>query len=382
MSATNVLDKLLDGVEVEWKTIDEVFNIAAGGDKPKAVSEVETEEFGVPILSNGIDKKSLYGWTDKAKINQPSLTVSARGTIGWTSYRDRPFFPIVRLLVLTPKSEINLKYAYYFMKTIENAYNVPSAGIPQLTKPMIKDTQFPIPCANDLEKSLDIQTEIVRILDTFTELKTELTTELRFRKKQFNYYCDQFLMVEKDEMEWKTLGDVAEINTGQKPPEVLDGATAFDYINAGTTRSGYAENPNCDGDTVITPSRGQGGIGFVGYQKEPFWLGPLCYKLRSIDESALINKYLFYFLQSNNELLLGLKKEGGVPAVNKSDLTGVAIPIPKINRQKRVVDILDTFDTITYSTSAGLPREIELRTKQYEYYRDLLLDFPKPKLQS
>lgn len=87
-----------------WKTLGEVFNIFAGGDVPKdAFSEVETEEFCIPILSNGIGSKALYGWTNVAKINQPSLTISARGTIGWASFQNKPFFPIVRLLVLTPK---------------------------------------------------------------------------------------------------------------------------------------------------------------------------------------------------------------------------------------------------------------------------------------
>ena len=200
MSESTFLETLLDGTEVEWKPLGEVFHIAAGGDKPKeAISDVETEVFRIPILSNGIEDKSLYGWTNRAKINQPSLTVSARGTIGWTSYRDRPFFPIIRLLVLTPKLGINLKYAYYFMKTIERGYKIPEAGIPQLTKPMIKGVQFPIPCPENPEKSLAIQAEIVRILDTFTELTTELTTELAARKKQYNYYRDLLLNFPKSE---------------------------------------------------------------------------------------------------------------------------------------------------------------------------------------
>lgn len=139
-------DQLLtfsDG-NVEWKPLGSVFDILAGGDVPKeSFSETETEDFHVPILSNGIGEKSLYGWTEIPKISKPSLTVSARGTIGWTSYRDQPFFPIVRLIVLTPKTNINLKYAYYFMKTIENDYKVPPAGIPQLTKPMIENVKIP-----------------------------------------------------------------------------------------------------------------------------------------------------------------------------------------------------------------------------------------------
>lgn len=155
MSQLNFLEKLLEGTSVEWKTLESVFDILADGDVPKeSLSETETETFNIPILSNGIGDKSLYGWTDKAKIVNPSLTISARGTIGWTSYRDKPFFPIVRLIVLTPKIEINLKYAYYFMKTIENSYKVSEAGIPQLTKPMIKNIQIPIP-------PLPVQVEIV-----------------------------------------------------------------------------------------------------------------------------------------------------------------------------------------------------------------------------
>lgn len=115
-----ILPDAMDGIRIEWKTLDDVFDIAAGGDAPPkdALSEFETEKFSIPVLSNGIGNKSLYGWTDRAKIEKPSLTISARGTIGWTSYRNRPFFPIVRLLVLTPKIKLNLKYAYYFMKTV------------------------------------------------------------------------------------------------------------------------------------------------------------------------------------------------------------------------------------------------------------------------
>ncbi|MGA6668612.1 restriction endonuclease subunit S, partial [Escherichia coli] len=90
------------------------------------------------------------------------------------------------------------------------------------------------------------------------------------------------------------------------------------------------------------------------------------------------NKFLFYTLQSRNRNLLSLKKEGGVPAVNKIDLAKLIIPLPSLDEQKRIVSILDKFDTLTNSITEGLPREIELRQKQYEYYRDLLFSFPKP----
>jgi type I restriction enzyme, S subunit len=197
-------DQLLsfeDG-EVEWKTLEDIFDIFAGGDAPKeALSHVQTEEFSIPILSNGIGDKSLYGWTDKAKIEKPSLTISARGTIGWTSYRDVPFFPIVRLLVLTPKTKVSLKYAYYFMKTIEKDYKVPESGIPQLTKPMLKDIKIPLPCPGHPENSLAEQSRIVSILDKFDALTNSLTEglprEIELRQKQYEYYRDLLLSFPK-----------------------------------------------------------------------------------------------------------------------------------------------------------------------------------------
>lgn len=185
-------DKLLTfGDEVEWKPLGDVFKIVAGGDVPKnALSNTKTEEYFIPILSNGIDEKSLYGWTNIAKINEPSLTISARGTIGWTSYREEPFYPIVRLLVLTPKVSLNLKFAYYFMKSIENNYNVNKSGIPQLTKPMLEKIKIPLP-------PIEEQKRIAAILDKFHTLTSSLSEglpkEIELRQKQYEYYRDLLL---------------------------------------------------------------------------------------------------------------------------------------------------------------------------------------------
>lgn len=173
------------------------------------------------------------------------------------------------------------------------------------------------------------------------------------------------------EVDWMAMGKVVDINTGQKPSVVSGTPTNFDYINAGTTRSGYCGSSNCSGDTVTTPSRGQGGIGYVGYQPNSFWLGPLCYKLESIDKSILTNKFLFYFLQSENHLILSLKKEGGVPAVNKSDLANLLIPIPPLSVQREIVRILDKFTEL----ATELTTELAARKRQYSYYRESLLSF-------
>ena len=100
-----------------------------------------------------------------------------------------------------------------------------------------------------------------------------------------------------DGVEYKRLGDVTIIKTGSKPKSISVEPQMYEYINAGTSNSGYVTSYNCDGDTITTPSRGQGGIGYIGYQRNKFWLGPLCYQIRSKIDSVL-TRYLFFALEN------------------------------------------------------------------------------------
>jgi type I restriction enzyme S subunit len=401
------LEDLLEGVTVERKTLKEVFDISAGGDKPKnAISKIKTDEFCIPILSNGIDKRALYGWTNKAKIDNPSLTISARGTIGWTSIRETPFYPIIRLIVLTPKIELNIKFAYYFMKSIEKNHKVPPAGIPQLTKPMIKDVLIPIPCPNNLEQSLKIQKEIVRILDSFTELTaeltTELTTELTARKKQYSYYREQLLTFDESEVEHLAMGDenVGEFIRGgglQKKDFTNSGVGCIHYgqiythygIYTNKTKSFVSEEFAKKarmakyGDLVIaTTSENDEDL-----CKAVAWLGneeiavssDACYYRHNLNP-----KYVAYFFQTEQfhkqkrSFITGAK----VRRVNASNLEKIKISVPSPDEQERIVKILDKFNVLTTALSEALPKEIELRKKQYEYYREKLLTFPKENIEA
>ncbi|HBH7746213.1 TPA: restriction endonuclease subunit S [Escherichia coli] len=379
MSEMSYLEKLLDGVEVEWLPLGEVSALRRGRVMSKGYL---TENFGpYPVYSSQTANNGKIGSINTFDFDGEYISWTTDGANAGTVFYRTGKFSITNVCgLITLKSKYSLIYKFlFYWLTIEAKKHVYSGmGNPKLMSHQVENIPVPIPCPDNPEKSLAIQSEIVRILDKFTELTAELTAELSMRKKQYNYYRDQLLSFKEGEVKWKTLGEITEINTGQKPSEILDKAATFDYINAGTSRSGYTTMSNCDGDTVTTPSRGQGGIGFVGYQKTPFWLGPLCYKIKSLNNEILINKFLFYTLQSRNRILLSLKKEGGVPAVNKIDLAKLIIPLPSLDEQKRIVSLLDKFDTLTNSITEGLPREIELRQKQYEYYRDLLFSFPKP----
>ncbi|WP_071025956.1 restriction endonuclease subunit S [Peptoniphilus raoultii] len=171
--------------------LEELCNISAGGDVPKNNFTLEkNDSYNIPIISNGIGENAFYGYTNEAKITGPAVTISARGTIGNAEYRDYSFYPIIRLISLTPKNnnECNPKYLYYFMK--KRKYNLPPSGIQQLTIPMIKKIEIKLP-------SFDLQVKIVEILDKFEEFVNEieglLPQEIEQRQKQYEYYCERLL---------------------------------------------------------------------------------------------------------------------------------------------------------------------------------------------
>ena len=171
--------------------MEQICEIIAGGDVPKLnMSQKKEDIYNVPIISNSIGERSIYGWTNIEKINRPSITISARGTIGWANLIFEPFYPIVRLLVLTPKIKVNIKYLYYLMKNKENSYILPKTGIPQLTKPMIKNITLSIP-------PLHVQQHVVSILDKFdtlvNDIKEGLPKEIEQRQQQYEYWREQLL---------------------------------------------------------------------------------------------------------------------------------------------------------------------------------------------
>ena len=144
--------------------------IFAGGDAPKNnMSQAPNERHSIPIFSNGEENEGLYGYTDKARVTQPSITVSARGTIGYTAIRNTPFVPIVRLITLTPNPElIDINYLYYAVRNYK--FDGSGTSIPQLTVPSIKKYSFPLPTKEE-------QKRIALLLDNLCEL-------IEKRKKQ------------------------------------------------------------------------------------------------------------------------------------------------------------------------------------------------------
>ncbi|MFK8738862.1 restriction endonuclease subunit S [Escherichia coli] len=289
---------------------------------------------------------------------------------------------------------VDTKFLYYFMSSSFKQYiltkSVGATAI-SIRKPMLEGFKVPIPSPDNPEKSLAIQSEIVRILDKFTALTAELTAELNMRKKQYNYYRDQLLSFDEEqekpiyleklldgvEVEWLPLSDLARIRNGKDHKSLSEGEFPV-YGSGGIMR--YVDTYAYNKPSVLIPRKGS--LGNLFFIDVPFWTVDTIF-YTEIDEAQIRPKYLYYFLSTVG--LGEMNQAGGVPSQTQSVLNKLKIPIPcpdnpekSLAIQSEIVRILDKFDTLTNSITEGLPREIELRQKQYEYYRDLLFSFPKP----
>src|SRR5574344_2080821 len=292
---------------VEYKEIGEIFTVKNGytpsKNKPEFWDDGDIPWFRLEdIRNNGkILNESIQHITEKAVkgnlFKKNSLMVATTATIGIHALIEVDFLCNQQLTCVTIKDEyenyLNIKFYYYYFDLVDKeciriANN--GGGMPIVSLEKMKKIKVPVP-------PLDVQYEIVRILDKFSLLSSELSNELIARQRQYDFY--KYKLLSNDSIEHK-LGEVANIKTGVKPKDILDKGD-YEYINAGTTNSGYVNETNFNGDVVTTPSRGQGGIGYVGYQNKDFWLGPLCYAIWSKDETVLINKYLYYELSRSEE---------------------------------------------------------------------------------
>ncbi|MBF7069506.1 restriction endonuclease subunit S [Campylobacter volucris] len=160
----------------EWKSLEEISeNISAGGDKPKNCTESKTAKNQIPVYANGVNNNGLVGYTDKATIIKPSLTISARGTIGFVCIRKEPYYPIVRLISAIPNEKIlHLEYLYFCL--IFFIAKGSGSSIPQLTIPVFKNLQIPIP-------PLQEQEQIASYLDELSlnikDLKQNYQTQIK-----------------------------------------------------------------------------------------------------------------------------------------------------------------------------------------------------------
>ncbi|MDE5885691.1 MAG: restriction endonuclease subunit S [Oscillospiraceae bacterium] len=287
---------------------------------------------------------------------------------------------------IATSSDINIldnKYLYYVLENrleeISNFYRGSGIKHPNMSK--VLDLIIPLP-------PIEVQREIVRILDSFTKYTVLLKKELVLRKKQYAYYRDMLLDF-GDDVEWKTLGEIGKVSMckrimkhqtnsesgvpffkigtfGKKP----DSYISFKLFNEYKQKYSYPKK----GDILISAS---GTIGrTVIFDGNPAYFQDSNIVWIDNNEKIVLNKYLYYFYMTNPWKI----SEGGTIArLYNDNLEKTEIPIPPIEKQKKIVKILDKFNLLCNDLTNGLPAEINARQKQYEYYRDKLFTFKELK---
>ena len=155
-----------------FSALGDVANLSAGGDRPTVFSDFQTENCPVPIFSNGIEDEGLYGFTDKAKICEESVTVSARGTVGYVFLREEPYVPIVRLISVVPNQVyVTAKYLYFALSSID--LHSTGTSQQQITVPDFKKRQILVPCNSAIA---DFMSKVEPLFVSIKQNKEEIKT--------------------------------------------------------------------------------------------------------------------------------------------------------------------------------------------------------------
>ncbi len=347
---------------VEYVKIGQIAQVGTGSSNGNEADDEGMYPFFV--RSQTVKRKNDYEYDEEAVI------IPGEGGIGdifhYINGKYALHQRVYRIHFTIPS--INTKFAFYYLKSAFKQFilmKAVSATVASIRKPMIEGFPIPIP-------PLHVQEEIVRILDTLTELQAELQAELQKRLQQYNYYRDNLLSFEgRTDVEWKKLGDVCLMERGTSATKGTMQSGEIPVISGGRQPAFYCNQSNRTGETITVAGSGAG-AGYVQYWNEPIFV---CDAFSIKGNDGLMTKYIYYYLTSNQERIYATKKGGGVPHVHISSIDKFEIPVPPLPVQEEIVRILDRFDTLTTDITAGLPAEIEARRKQYEYYRDQLLTF-------
>ena len=267
--------------------------------------------------------------------------------------------------VIEEKSGTMLRYLYFYIQTID-VTSLIHGNIPKLTGRDFRSLKIALP-------PLEIQREIVRILDNFTNLTAELTAELTARGIQYSYYRNKLLTFHSD-TKIVQLADIADIGTGSSNTNeaVEDGKYPFFVRSQEPLRKNDFEY---DETAIITAGDGVGVGKVYHYIEGRYALHQRAYRIH-INTPEVVPKYYFHYMKA--KFLPYIQKtmfQGSVASIRRPMLNAFPVPVPSLDVQNRIVKVLDNFEKICSDLNIGLPAEIEARQKQYEYYRDKLLTF-------
>ena len=389
----NILEEI-QNCPVEWKELGEVVHSIKTGLNPRkffqlnptdatnyyiTVREIRGHKIVPSEKTDLINNEGLILCQNRSNLESGDVLFTGTGTIGNVAIiEETPTNWNIKegVYSIKPKKEIICsKFLMYIFESerVKKDIEGRKAGgtVKSVSMTEMKKVKIPVPPIKTQEK-------IVQILDKMTEYVTELTSELTSRKKQYSFYRDKLLSFEDEvyQVEWKTLGEVAENLDNMRKPVAKGGRSLGIYPYYGASGIvDYVDSFIFDGDYLLISEDGANLV----VRKTPIafsisgktWVNNHAHVLKF--DNIINQKFVNYYL---NYLDLSPYITGAAqPKLNQQNLNNIKIPYPSLEIQSRIVQVLDNFDTVCNDLNIGLPKEIELRQKQYEYFREKLLTF-------
>ena len=396
------LEKLLNGAEVEWKTLDEISSIYGGlTGKGKADFEngnalyvpyknifnnIEVDFNNLEAVNVSDDERQYTIKYGDVLFTGSSETAEEAGmSSAVTTKTEQKIYLNSFSFGLRFNDDVELlpEFSKFLFRTLSIRKEIvkSASGVTRfnISKARFKKIKIPIP-------PLSVQTEIVRILDALTALTSELTSELTLRRKQYEYYREKLLShndsenssqqkVDKDKLfstsniQWLHLNEIYKFQygIGNKIPTI--GGEYPVYGSNGIVGSHYEYNSE-DAPVIGHIGAYAGIVNWAEGKHFVTYNGIICNKINDNVNS----RYAYYLLLSQN--FIDKANKASQPFISYDILNKCIVPVPPIGEQQRIVSILDKFETLTNSITEGLPLAIEQSQKRYEYYRELLLNFP------
>lgn len=384
MSRLDELIKELCPDGVEYKMISDISNVSIGEFVKK---DKQTENGQYPVFNGGTSNTGFY---DDFNRNENKIIISARGAnAGFVNRVFTKFWSgnSCYTIDVTDKN-INWTFVYYWLKNNERKLlgEQQTGSIPAVSKKQVCEFKLPVP-------PLEIQEEIVKILDKFTDYVTELQAELQARKLQYEYYRD-ILLAGNESIPMVALKEIATDiyrGAGIKRDELCKNGipcvrygeiytqynTWFDECISHTTEDVVSNPKYFEHGDILFAITGESvedrakSVAYVGHEK--------C--LAGGDIVVMKHnqnpRYLAHVLSTS--YARAQKSKGKVKSKvvhsNVPSIEKITIPLPSLEIQERYANALDNFESVCNDLKIGLPAEIEVRQKQYEYYRDVLLTF-------
>ena len=371
---------------VEYRPLGDVAELKRG----QAVTRKEIVEGQIPVIAGG--REPAY-YIDRPNRQGETIVIAGSGAYaGFVSFWNEPIFVSDAFSIVVDRGTLQPRFVYHWLNGMQEAIHAlkSGGGVPHVYPKDVAKLRCPIP-------PLEVQREIVRILDQFTTLEAELEAELEARRAQYEHYRNHLLSYEslaaRGPVEMVNLGDVAlRVVTGVTPqasnaryyeggsnPWIRTQDVNFNRISVASefvTDAAIDELPlkwvkaNCVIVAISGASAGRSallGIDAVTNQH--------CCNLE-IDPKRADYRYVYYSIAARYNELRSLGR-GARGDLNVSIIKSFEIPLPSVDQQSAVADLLDHFDALVNDISSGLPAEIAARHAQYEHYRDRLLSFPE-----